>query len=301
MFGGGVSECKEIHDRKFWLGAHVALFLLAAVWYDTITPGLQDPSPTSSRSHLARVRRRGYIATVTDTADQTEPFAHRAGALEVRLATSDIEIAAAQRLRYRIFFEEEGARASEEARVSGLDIDVYDSVCDHLLVFDHAQAGAPVVGTYRLLRQDVAARHGGFYSAGEFDLGPLLAGAGTGLQLLELGRSCVAAAYRDAPTISLLWRGVASYLKAHGIGHMFGCGSLHGVDVGEHARSLAYLHHHHLAPPELPPLIKGYLRVGAMIGDGGSVDRDFNTIDVFVIMPVDRITERYAARYMKAD
>ena len=257
-----------------------------------------------------------------------EPFTHRAGDLEVRLATSDVEVEAAQRLRYQIFFEEEGARASEDARVSGLDIDAYDSVCDHLLVFDHGAGTPVVVGTYRLLRQSIAARHGGFYSAGEFDLGPLLSGAGTGLQLLELGRSCVAAAYRDAPTIGLLWRGIASYLKAHGIGHMFGCGSLHGVEVGDHATSLAYLHHHHLAPPELrayawdrhrvetdllppgsydaraaarglPPLIKGYLRVGAMIGDGGSVDRDFNTIDVFVIMPVDRITERYAARYMQ--
>ena len=261
--------------------------------------------------------------------DETEPFTHRAGALEVRLAANDAEVEAAQRLRYRIFFEEEGARATEEARASGLDVDAYDPVCDHLLVFDHARVDAPVVGTYRLLRQSVAARHGGFYSAGEFDLGPLLAGAGTGLQLLELGRSCVAADFRDAPTISLLWRGIASYLKANGIGHMFGCGSLQGVEVGEHAQALAYLHHHHLAPPELrayawedsgrvecdrlpvgsydaraaaralPPLIKGYLRVGAMIGDGGSLDRDFNTIDVFVIMPVDRITERYAARYMQ--
>jgi len=279
---------------------------------------------TGGDARLGPATRRAYIAAMTGA---TEPFTHRAGALEVRLATSDAEVAAAQALRYRIFFEEEGARASGEARASGLDVDAYDPVCDHLLVFDHAQADTPVVGTYRLLRQSVAARHGGFYSAGEFDLGPLLSGAGTGLQLLELGRSCVATEYRDAPTIGLLWRGIASYLKANGIGHMFGCGSLHGVEVGEHAQALAYLHHHHLAPPELrayawegarvetdllppgsydaraaaralPPLIKGYLRVGAMIGDGGSLDRDFNTIDVFVIMPVDRITERYAARYM---
>lgn len=283
----------------------------------------------SGCSHLARARKWRYIVLVTDTADTTDPFTHRAGDLEVRLATSNDEIAAAQRLRYRIFFEEQGARATEEARVSGLDLDAYDPVCDHLLVLDHSGVGVEpeVVGTYRLLRQSVAARHGGFYSAGEYDLGPLLSGSGSGLQLLELGRSCVAANFRDAPTIGLLWRGIATYLKANGIGHMFGCGSLHGVDVAEHARSLAYLHHHHLAPPELrayawdrdrvetdllpvgsydaraaaralPPLIKGYLRVGAMIGDGGSVDRDFNTIDVFVIMPVDRITERYAARYM---
>ena len=260
-----------------------------------------------------------------------EPFTHRAGTLEVRLAAGAEEIAAAQALRYRIFFDEMGAKPSKAARASGLDVDAYDPVCDHLLVLDHAGPGeARVVGTYRLLRQSIAARHAGFYSAGEFDLGPLLAGAGTGLQLLELGRSCVAANFRDAPTISLLWRGIASYLKANGIGHMFGCGSLHGIDLEEHAAALAYLHHHHLAPPELrarawkegrvetdvlppggydaraaaralPPLVKGYLRVGAMIGDGGHLDREFNTVDVFVIMPVDRITERYAARYMRGE
>lgn len=255
------------------------------------------------------------------------PFAHRSGSLEVRLAHSDAEVAAAQALRYSIFFDEMGARPTDDARDARRDIDRYDPVCDHLLVFDHAAAPRPaVVGTYRLLRQEVAAREGGFYSAGEYDLGPLLAGANSGLQLLELGRSCVAAAYRDAPTISLLWRGIATYLRQHGISHCFGCGSLSGTDPRAHAGALAYLHHHHLAPPELrarawpeqrvetdrlptgaydaklaaralPPLIKGYLRMGAMIGDGGSLDLDFNTIDVFVVMPVDRITDRYASRF----
>ena len=256
-----------------------------------------------------------------------EPFTHRVGALETRLADGAAEIQAAQALRYAIFFEEMGARPSDTARDARLDIDAYDPFCDHLLVIDHdAPASEAVVGTYRLLRQSVAAKHAGFYSAGEFDLGPLLAGAGTGTQLLELGRSCVARDYRNAPTINLLWRGIATYLQAHRIGHMFGCGSLHGTDLAEHAAALAYLHHHHLAPPDLrarawdaervetdprapgtydaraaaralPPLIKGYLRVGAMIGDGGSIDRAFNTVDVFVIMPVDRITERYASRF----
>jgi len=265
-------------------------------------------------------------------APSAAPTILRAGTLEVRLAGNEAEIAAAQRLRFQIFHDEMGAGMPEAAVETGRDLDDYDPYCDHLLVIDHEDAARPqVVGTYRLLRQQTAAAHFGFYSAGEFDLGPLLAGASTGRQLLELGRSCVHAAHRNALTINLLWRGIASYLGTHNIGHMFGCGSLHGTDTAEHAAALAYLHHHHLAPPELrarahvgshrvetnmmapgsydvkaaarslAPLIKGYLRVGAMIGDGAYVDREFNTIDVFVIMPVDRITERYAGRYLGAN
>ncbi|MDT7934872.1 MAG: GNAT family N-acyltransferase [Sphingomonadaceae bacterium] len=256
----------------------------------------------------------------------------RAGNLELRLAGSEAEIAAAQRLRFQVFHEEMGARTTQQAEAAGRDLDDYDPYCDHLLVIDHAEPARPaVVGTYRLLRQEVAARHFGFYSAGEFDLGPLLSGSAGGRQLLELGRSCVDPAHRNPLTINLLWRGIASYLADHGISHMFGCGSLHGADPAQHAEALAYLHHHHLAPPDLrayayvgservdtgtlppgsydakaasrslPPLVKGYLRVGAMIGDGAYLDRVFNTTDVFVIMPVDRITERYAGRYLNAD
>jgi putative hemolysin len=211
------------------------------------------------------------------------------------------------------------------------DIDGYDAICDHLLVVDHGLDGRPhVVGTYRLLRQRVAEAHRGFYSAGEYDLSRLIAHSANTGQLLELGRSCVAPAWRNNATISLLWRGIASYLQTHNIGHMFGCASLHGADPLLHSAELSYLYHHHLAPLELrasalpehhvpmnqlpaasidtraaaralPPLIKGYLRVGAMVGDGGFVDHQFNTVDVFVIMPVDRITSRYAARFVGAN
>ena len=254
------------------------------------------------------------------------PFLHRVGQLDVRLAVSGAEIAAAQALRYQIFYDEMGAAPTAEMARARRDIDVYDAICDHLLVVDHGLDGTPhVVGTYRLLRQDIAAAHRGFYSAGEYDLSPLIAGS-QGSQLLELGRSCVAPAWRNNATISLLWRGIASYLQTHNIGHMFGCASLHGADPLLHTAELSYLYHHHLAPPELrarahdanhvtmdrlpaasidtrtaaralPPLLKGYLRVGAMVGDGGFVDHQFNTVDVFVIMPVDRITSRYAARF----
>ncbi len=259
------------------------------------------------------------------------PFIHRVGRLDVRLAVSEAEIAAAQALRYQIFYDEMGATPTPAMARVRRDIDPYDAICDHLLVVDHGLDGRPhVVGTYRLLRQNVAQAHSGFYAAGEYDLSRLIDQSATGGQLLELGRSCVAPAWRNNATITLLWRGIAAYLQTHRIGHMFGCASLHGADPLLHAAELSYLYHHHLAPLELraralpehhvamdrlpaaaidsraaaralPPLIKGYLRVGAMIGDGGFVDRQFNTVDVFVIMPVDRITSRYAGRFVGAN
>jgi putative hemolysin len=257
------------------------------------------------------------------------PLVARQGQLDVRLAGSPEEIAAAQALRYQIFYEEMGARPTLAMRAHRLDFDDYDHVCDHLLVIDHGADGRPkVVGTYRMLRQEVAERNRGFYSAGEYDLSPLMQAGRAGGQLLELGRSCVAPAYRTTATISLLWRGIAAYLSAHGISHLFGCASLHGAEPDLHAAELSYLHHHHLAPPELrasahipvpldrlpaggydvraaqralPPLIKGYLRVGAVIGDGAFVDRQFNTVDVFVVMPVEGITRRYLDRFTTAN
>ncbi len=250
----------------------------------------------------------------------------RAGPLEVRLAASADDVTEAQALRYAIFFDEMGAEPSPEGRAAGLDIDRYDAACDHLLVIDH-DAGGRIVGTYRLLRQEIAEAHGGFYSAGEFDLTPLVASARNNGQLLELGRSCVAPPYRTTTTISLLWRGIAAYLQAHRISYMFGCASLHGADPEAHAPALSLLYRQHLAPAELraqalpqhyvdmnrlpegsydqlaalrslPPLLKGYLRVGAKVGDGAFADRRFNTVDVFVVMPVAAITRRYLDHYL---
>lgn len=259
----------------------------------------------------------------------------RKGQLEVRLAATPGEIDAAQALRYRVFFEEMGATASAEARLSRRDRDRFDGYCDHLLVIDHARGagGGAVVGTYRLLRRSVAERHGGFYTATEFDIAPLLAVEG---ELMELGRSCVEAAYRTRPTMQLLWRGIGEYSFRHGIKLMFGCASLPGTDVARLAPALSYLHHYHLAPPNLraralperyvamdllkpeqidpasvvaelttrdtvsalPPLIKGYLRVGALIGEGAVIDRDFNTTDVCIIVVTDRITDKYFNHYI---
>ncbi|HEV7233521.1 MAG TPA: GNAT family N-acyltransferase [Sphingorhabdus sp.] len=239
--------------------------------------------------------------------------------LTVRLARSEADRLAAQRLRWDVF--RGGLDAAPETG-SRLDTDPYDDICDHLLVEDDGQ----VVGTYRLLRKCVAEAHSGFYSSGEYNLAKLDHRAG---EWLELGRSCVAPAYRDAGTIQLLWRGIASYLQEHGISMMFGCASFHGIEPFDHAAPLSYLYHNHLAPAQLrvpaldnrhvdmamlpigsydqrqamrllPPLIKGYLRVGAMVGDGAVIDRDFNTVDVFMIMPVEQIAARYLHRFSNA-
>lgn len=236
----------------------------------------------------------------------------------VRLAMSQAEIAAAQRLRYRVFFEEMGAHPCARAKQSGRDEDAYDAVCDHLL----AIAGGEVVGTYRLIHQDAAARVGGFYSAAEFDLSPVLARGG---RLLELGRSCVDAGWRNRGTLQALWHGLAEYVSDNGIDCLFGCASLPGTDLRTLAAPLAYLHHHHLAPSEvraralphrrapvaplaealgpaaafrtLPPLLKGYLRAGAWIGDGAALDEEFNTTDVLVILDTRAMAARYQRRY----
>lgn len=254
-----------------------------------------------------------------------EGASHRAGSLETRLARG-AEVDAALALRHRVFCEERGAIST--GATAGLEEDAYDRDCDHLIVLDHARPDVPVVGTYRLLRGDVADRIGGFYSGGEYDLAPLIRHAAQcGAGLLELGRSCVEIKYRNSTAISLLWRGLATYLEAFRIGYIFGCASFHGTDVAAHADGLSYLHRLHLAPPELrvralrghyvemdapgadlvaggqnlPPLVKAYLRVGAKVGDGEFIDHTFNTVDVFMVMPVERIVGRYGRRFGLVD
>ena len=248
----------------------------------------------------------------------------RAGSLEVRLARSDAEIEAAQALRYRVFYDEMDARPTPEMAAARRDFDRFDAFCDHLVVVDHERGDGPsgIVGTYRLIRRSVAERHGGFYSASEFDLSPLLEQAG---ELLELGRSCVDEAYRTGATMQLLWRGNAAYVLHFEVPLMFGCASLHGTDPAVLAQPLAYLYHYHLAPPalrmralpgqyvemnlmpksaielnaalrEVPPLIKGYLRLGGFVGEGAVIDRQWNSVDVGVVVKTDRVTQRYRDR-----
>jgi L-ornithine Nalpha-acyltransferase len=250
--------------------------------------------------------------------------------LEVRLARRRQDVAAAQALRYRVFYKEMGAAADLRTKVLRRDIDRFDRACDHLLVIDRATRRrrirpvfGSVVGTCRLIRRGAAERSGGFYSADEFDLTPLLNQAG---ECLEVGRSCVAPDYRSRAVIDRLWSGIADYIRANRISVLFGCASLRGTRPPELAQPLSYLYHHHLAPPEwrpravparyvdmqvlpadavdpraawaaLPPLLKGYLRLGAMVGEGAVVDRQFNTTDVCVVLPTARVNERYLRHY----
>ncbi len=251
------------------------------------------------------------------------------GALEVRLATTRCEIHHAQKLRYRVFFEEGGAVADPAARLIGRDVCRFDRVCDHLIVVDNSVAridGSPtVVGAYRLLRQEIAEANFGFYSAREFQVGSLIA-RHPGRRFLELGRSCVARGYRGKRTIELLWRGIWSYASRHGVDAMFGCASFPGADAHAHAVTMRCLRGEDkiagiwrvdarasravvdgrseetpLSPREalraMPPLIKGYWRLGAKFSPEAVVDRRFGTTDLFVVLPIEDIKSRYLAYF----
>lgn len=263
----------------------------------------------------------------------------KSGSLEVRLAATAEEIDAAQALRYHVFYEEMGATPTPEMKARHRDFDIYDAHCDHLLVIDHMRkTGNKVIGTYRLIRREAAAQCGGFYSCGEYDISRVLQYPG---EILELGRSCIDAEYRNGAVMQILWRGLSAYIFRYDVKLMFGCASLPGADPAAHALPLSYLYYHHLAPPalrtkavedryvdmrmlpreafdpnvafdsmkldprsgsnSLPPLIKGYIRVGGFVGDGAVIDHQFNTTDVFIIVKTDLITSRYVRHYERSN
>lgn len=240
----------------------------------------------------------------------------------VRLAKTDEEIKAAQALRYKVFYEEYSATPSPEMKMLKRDFDDFDSYCDHLIVIDEEKQDH-VVGTYRLLRQEIAEKHGPFYTSHEYDISALLT---CGTSLLELGRSCVLKPYRTRPVLQKLWEGIAAYVSDHNVGLMFGCASFHETDIDKLSEQLSYLYHYHLSPESLrprtlerfyidmnivpkdkldprrvfaslPPLIKGYLRLGASIGDGAYLDENFQTTDVCIVMPTHLVTEKYKKHY----
>jgi putative hemolysin len=259
----------------------------------------------------------------------------RLGSLEVTLARKKSEIRRAQRLRYRVFYEEMSATPNALAILSRRDEDAYDPIFDHLLVIDRADQGkgwrrSKVVGTYRVLRQEVADCYDGFYTQGEYDIAPLIAAKSPDCRFMELGRSCVLKPYRNRRTVELLWQGIWSYVREHGVDVMVGCASFEGIDPAVHAEALSFLHHTALAPKEwrvsahehlrvdmnmmpledisrravlkaLPPLIKGYLRLGAYIGDGAVIDHQFGTTDVLIILPVEAIRSRYFEHFGAPD
>lgn len=248
----------------------------------------------------------------------------RAGNMEVFIASRPQDIEASQVLRYQVFFEEMKAQKTEQAIKTGRDFDKFDEVCDHLLVAEHQpQGGYKVVGTYRLLQRGPMQKVGQFYSESEYDVDKIRHYPG---EVLEVGRSCVDANYRNRAVMQLLWRGIGAYVAKFDIALMFGCASFPGIDPKVHAMALSYLHHFHMAPDDLcpvalkeryvdmnmmakeqvnqkeafvslPALIKGYLRLRGYIGNGAVVDPEYNTTDVSIVVKTDRVTEKYAQRY----
>lgn len=260
----------------------------------------------------------GYSMTDTDQHD-----AKNARSIKVRLITDEAELHAAQNLRYNVFYKEFGAVPSNDMINLERDFDEFDQVADHLIVTDIIDDKEVIVGTYRLMTHDKARKFGKFYSSSEFNLDKLM---DSGLNLMELGRSCVMPNYRAGPVLQLLWQGIADYVSDNNIDIMFGCASLHGTDIPALAQQLSYMYHYHLVEEEirpralenryinmnivpkddidikaaftaLPPLLKGYLRVGSLIGDGAVIDRQFNTTDVCIVAQSHKVTARYRKHY----
>jgi putative hemolysin len=248
--------------------------------------------------------------------------------LHLRLAATEADRLAAQRLRYRVFVEELGGDGPLVDHDRRLERDRFDPFFDHLVLVDDRRDPATldhVIGVYRVMRDDQARTGEGFYSAGEYDLAPLEA---SGRRLLELGRSCVDRDYRGGSAMLHLWTGLAAYVRHHAIEILFGVASYPGTDTAALAQPLSYLHHHHLAPPALrvqatganrtrmdllpseaidrpaamkatPALIKAYLRLGGFVGEGAWVDRAFRTTDVCLVMDTARMNERQRDLYAR--
>ena len=250
----------------------------------------------------------------------------RSGDLEARLATTGKDVRDAQALRYRVFF---GANSSRPAHPSeARDVCPFDAVSDHLLVVDHAvrrDDGSPeLVGVYRLLRQEVADRRFGFYSSGEFDLAPLFA-RWPSARFLEAGRACVAETHRGRHVLELLWRGLWRYARHYEIDALIGCASLPGTDPAAHAGAIRALaaggdRDWRVAPRDgraaslpgdgaaraadprslsraLPPLVKGYWRLGATFSPAPVIDPGFGTTDLFVVLPLWDVEPRYLEHF----
>ena len=233
-------------------------------------------------------------------------------AFEMRIATSPDEIEEAQRLRYQVFFEELGVRA--RSKRSLLDVDEYDADCEHLIVREHATQ--QVVGCYRIMRPEIAAKRGSYYSDSEFDLSRL---QHLRSNMVEVGRACIHPDYRTGSVIMLLWSGIAKFMLENRYDYLIGCASVSLADGGANALSVhVKASSEWLSPPEyrvfprhafplrgqaslapqIPPLIKGYTRLGAWIGGDPAWDPDFNTADFFVLLSLSRMPKKYLNHFM---
>jgi putative hemolysin len=242
--------------------------------------------------------------------------------LTVRLAQNQLEIEKALRLRYEIFNQEMGEGLAMSA-ATGKDRDEFDLFCDHLVVTD--EVTDQIVGTYRILTKSRALEHTGFYSENEFDLTNIYRQP---FEIAEVGRSCVHPGYRDGSVIGMLWTGIAEYISQNSVRALMGCGSIHSTDTGHVNEIFAYLQEEgHLVPEalqvaprrehilpgfqrvelaeerkavakRLPPLIKGYMRLGAKIGGEPALDAEFGTTDLFIYFDAATITARYGKRFL---
>jgi len=262
---------------------------------------------------------------------EDDPIIIASGDFEVRIARTQNEIEAGQKLRYQVFFGEMGAEPNDAVKNEKRDYDNFDEICDHLLAFDPSKNGSErIIATYRLLREEKIGGMEEFYSTGEFDLKNLYNDHFRNLmgdrQLLELGRSCVRHEYRTNAVINLMWKFIAHYIDRHKIAYLFGCASLPATDQYMLKFPLSYLYHYHKTPDEynipaitgkgqkmnyysaeefdkrearrsLAPLVKGYLNLGCFIGDGAVIDKQFGTTDVFILLPVDRVEKRYLSLF----
>lgn len=242
---------------------------------------------------------------------ETRPNRQRTRNLQVRLASTPTEIREAQKLRWRVFADEMGARLS--SREAGVDRDLFDPYCEHLIVRD--EAAGRIVGTYRILTPQAARRVGSYYSETEFDLTRFHL---IRERLVEVGRSCIDPDYRTGATIALLWSGLARFMQENGYEYLMGCASIGMSDGGHAAASIYQQLEPYRAPAEwsafprlrlplealangveaeLPPLIKGYVRAGAMVCGEPAWDPDFNTADLLVLLPMARAEQRYARHF----
>jgi putative hemolysin len=240
------------------------------------------------------------------------------GRFMIDIVRDDATLTDIRALRRTVFCEEIGTPPETLAQDPAMD-----AIADHLIVRDLTTPEHRLIGAYRVIRSNALPEGMPFLTESEFDITPLKTFPGV---IAEFSRSCIAAEHRNGRVIQLLWRAISAYVTHYDVGLLFGCASFVGTDPTPHAEAMGYLAAHHLAPepfrptaranahrvtltprpevemaaifPHLPPLIKGYLRAGTWIGQDAMIDPDFNTTDVCIVLPRERIADRYRQRFM---
>ena len=244
----------------------------------------------------------------------------------IKLAETKSELKQAQALRYSVFYKEKKAKPTFTKKIIKLDYDKIDKYADHLIVLDKKNTKNKIVGTYRLIRGDVAKLFGGYYSSSEFNLINITNNY-KDKHILELGRSCVHQDYRNGSIMNLLWKAIAEYVKLYDIKILMGCASFSGIEPTKYSDELSYLRQNFCLPEhlsvesldkniypvyklkennsnqlrifaKLPPLLKGYLRIGGKVSHNFYVDHNFNTIDLCVVVNTSDIDKKYRKKYL---